>query len=350
MSNIFLAHASFTLAFLAVTTVNTLSKEMTFEYVGNGGNCSGCEWIAAEGEITPDSYKHFIAATRGGVSPTVYLNSPGGSLVGGILLGEAIRNAGSWTHVARTVSSGMFHDSVPGECLSACAFAFLGGVNRSIGESSIFGVHQFYDADALANPGAKVFTAIDVSSNQLISGLVLEYVVRMGADASVVALASKTPPTEMRLLTEAEMKAFRVIWDPGDFIPWKIEPYGAGVIAFSKSLDESQTITVFCDRKKNKKLMLSKPFSGHSFQGVLEMSEKFDVMGLSLSTESILIKVSGKMEQVTFSLPATFDPAPENGYLYITNTQNAPHVAFYSVVATSDGFFPAYGVAMRNCL
>jgi len=50
---------------------------------------------------------------------------------------------------------------------------------------------QFYDASTLVHPTEKVFTAIDVSNDQLITGLILEYTVRMGVDARVIALATR---------------------------------------------------------------------------------------------------------------------------------------------------------------
>jgi hypothetical protein len=61
----------------------------------NGGNCLGCEWIRASGEITETTadaletlLKEFHHALP---NHTVLLDSPGGSLIGAIKLGEAIR-------------------------------------------------------------------------------------------------------------------------------------------------------------------------------------------------------------------------------------------------------------------
>src|SRR5260370_28074085 len=61
--------------------------------------------------------------------------SHGGSLVTGLRIGEAIRRKG-------------FSTIVPDgrRCASACAFAWLGGIERSIGTDARLGFHAAYDA------------------------------------------------------------------------------------------------------------------------------------------------------------------------------------------------------------
>jgi hypothetical protein len=63
-----------------------------------------------------------------GVRSVVRLNSPGGTIVGGIQLGEVIRKLGLATEVPASAG-----------CYSACTFAFLGGVDRQI--EGKFGIH-----------------------------------------------------------------------------------------------------------------------------------------------------------------------------------------------------------------
>ena len=53
---------SFALLFLSVS--QSIAEEMTFTLSGNGGNCVGCEWVAAEGEITPktpDKFRQYLS-------------------------------------------------------------------------------------------------------------------------------------------------------------------------------------------------------------------------------------------------------------------------------------------------
>jgi hypothetical protein len=59
---------------------------------------------------------------------TVRLNSPGGSIMGGLQLGDAIRKLGLATEVPASAG-----------CYSACTFAFLGGVERQV--QGKFGIH-----------------------------------------------------------------------------------------------------------------------------------------------------------------------------------------------------------------
>ena len=38
-----------------------LNQPMTFAAVGNGGDCNGCEWVAAQGNIISDTPKQFFS-------------------------------------------------------------------------------------------------------------------------------------------------------------------------------------------------------------------------------------------------------------------------------------------------
>jgi len=76
---------------------------MTFKNVFTGGNHC-CWWTAAEGEITdetPRDFDRYLNSEKYPGSP-IRLNSPGGSLVGALELGAAIRRHGLDTEVGRT--------------------------------------------------------------------------------------------------------------------------------------------------------------------------------------------------------------------------------------------------------
>jgi hypothetical protein len=79
------------------------------------------------GGITESTPAKFLEFSRGNLTANVYLHSPGGSLIGGVRLGELFRKLGMGTAIGRTVkqSSGDFSEIKPGKCLSACAFAFM---------------------------------------------------------------------------------------------------------------------------------------------------------------------------------------------------------------------------------
>lgn len=259
-------------AFVLLLDARIASCEpMRFELHGTGGNCNGCEWLAADGEITIDAADHLLAYLQKEKlldwKGSVLLNSPGGNLIGGIKLGEAIRKQGMTTRIGRSVhdNEGLdwAHKTTNGMCVSACAFAFLGGVSRSVSESvnegGKIGIHQFYNEAAIINPSAKVFNAIDFSAQQLLSALLIDYVMRMGVDPHLVVKASSIPPTEVYYLSQEEAEELKVSWAPDKFEPWAIEPYGNGVVAFTKTRDRRTTVTLFCRRDKTPRVLVTFP-------------------------------------------------------------------------------------------
>lgn len=221
--------------------------KMTFHLRGNGGNLVGSEWIAAEGEIvreTATDLENFIKSLGHSENPggwSVRLDSPGGDLAGGILLGELIRKLRLGTEVGATKADGHGHwERAPGHCASACAFAFLGGLSRYTSGGEL-GVHQFYNEIAVRDPSAKVFDSLDMSQHQFVSAMLIDYVFRMGVDPRLVSIAASTRPMEMQFLDEQTLDDLNVNWYPKDFEPWAIEPSGAGVIAITRSKDRTRS-------------------------------------------------------------------------------------------------------------
>jgi len=188
----------------ALWTVAVSAKEMDFR-IAEDGSTVPQSWIVADGEITRDTPDHFRKfVQKEGIDSAkieVYLNSPGGNLIGGLKLGETIREFGFNTRVARSVPNiGQFEMDAPGECYSACAFTFLGGKSRIAPDRSV-GVHQHYTDEALSDPDAKRYTASDLSFEQIIAGVLADYVVRMGVDARFLTLASLTRPKDIYRFT-----------------------------------------------------------------------------------------------------------------------------------------------------
>ena len=140
--------------------------------------------IFASGEIelnTAQQLRNYVV-TRNISWAKVTFDSPGGSLIGGLLLGEAIRDLGFDTEVA----SGEPND--PAVCASACAYAFAGGVNRFYAGSARLGLHQFYGPDDnLANAG----------DTQEISAAIIAYLGRMGVESSAFVRASGARSNQM---------------------------------------------------------------------------------------------------------------------------------------------------------
>ena len=96
-------------------------------------------------------------------------------------------------------------------------------------------MHQFYQDIALKDPTAKVFDALDLSRQQMLSAMLVDYVFRMGVDPRFVSIASTVPPTQMHWLSADQAKELKVAYRPEAFEAWKIEPWGNGLVAVSQT-------------------------------------------------------------------------------------------------------------------
>lgn len=211
----------------------------------------GCHGMALEtcylhvsGPITKQVADKVAAMLEEGVDGfKVLLNSDGGDLSAGLTLGRAIRSAGMETRI------GVFNPlgfREPGKCLSACAYAFLGGTQRFVREKDRIGFHQFAvtGVSGLEGTGGLVV-------GQKISAAVIAYIVEMGVDARLFASASETAFSQMYFPSEAE----RIEYDietPLGFGHFFMEPYGNGVVAVSRRLgpthpyDRVDNLTAYC--------------------------------------------------------------------------------------------------------
>ena len=126
----------------------------------------------------------------------VWLNSPGGNLFAGMQLGRIIRERGARTHIidSRTL--------LPGECYSACAVAFLGGVYRFDQNGGRYGVHR-------ASLVVERETG-DVDLAYHLTAAIESYVREMGVDRRLLDLWMKARPDEMYVLSRQETRDLRV--------------------------------------------------------------------------------------------------------------------------------------------
>jgi len=212
------------------------------------------QWIFADGDIvlgTADQFTEFVKAhpqLRTGA--TVILNSPGGSPIEGIRLGDAIRAAGYRTDVGSAGSQPM--QRLPGQCMSACIFPYLGGEYRYLADGSSIGIHQFrFERDL----GAAVAT--DVS--QRISGEIVSYIKRSRADPSLFALMTQTSPEEMRIISAQELTKLKVV--TGDIYSesWTFEVHDGGSYLKADQITwrGENKIIFICDRGRPFMMTLS---------------------------------------------------------------------------------------------
>lgn len=234
------------LACALLSATRVIAQEMEFRGASNGGNCVSCGWVAGEGEITADTPKRLLDFVSENYTPkTIVLNSPGGSVIGGIGLGRLIREIGANTSVGDTKpmeGQGLerWETIGPGRCASSCVFAFMGGEERDAYDGEL-GVHQIYSIN-------RDMTEADV---QYAIGAIVLHAVDMGVDAGFLAKVLTTSSEEMRWLTEEEALASNLATQEFfDYrLDWKIEPYGGGFIiaATDKRLGlRDVAVTLFC--------------------------------------------------------------------------------------------------------
>lgn len=153
------------------------------------------EWADA------DRLDKFLTRQLRKTNTAVYLNSPGGSLSGGIRLGEYFKH-----NRIKTVVEGRE------TCASACALAFLGGTdihgNRwmSSTTTSQLGFHAFRNAD-----GSRYE---DSDNTQQIVGVVLKYGQLVGAPMGIFVRNFQTPSGKMYWFSTREALSLGIkVWD-----------------------------------------------------------------------------------------------------------------------------------------
>ena len=179
------------------------------------------QWIFATGEIvqgTTDRFLGFVKAnpqlTDGA---TVILNSPGGSPVEGIKLGDAIRQLRYRTDVG--AEDPMPMTVAPGQCFSACIYPYLGGEYRYLKEGSVIGIYRFRFGKDF---GGRVTSEI----SQQLSGEIVSFIARSRADPNLFAVMSQTSPDDVQVLSSEDLKKFKIV--TGDIYSeeWGFEVHG----------------------------------------------------------------------------------------------------------------------------
>jgi len=235
------------------------SMEFAQHYDGALRMDGNSTWISAEGEITaetPAAFERFLNDALIFKRQAIVINSPGGSVLAGIKLGVIIRQHQFLTTVGRSAKSGKsvmeghvsISSVVPGECASSCVFAFAGGVERFFAKGSRLGVHQIsMDFKDLYKTNVVSVEELDRSFalSQTAIGLAISHFLGMGIDPSIVPMMVTKDPVEIKWLSSSELSSTKLICDPTVFDDWAVEPYKAGLVAFTKSADGTRQLTLF---------------------------------------------------------------------------------------------------------
>jgi hypothetical protein len=197
-------------------------------------------WISAEGIITKDTpkqFERFLASYDAKLSNLIEFHSPGGNLSAGLALGRMIRKAGYKTRIGRTLSlRGVMnvYRYKQAFCMSACAYAFLGGSERSFGEGELYGLHRF---------GLKA-GEIDGDAAQIVTREIARYLEQMNTDQRVLGMASSTDKNDMLPIPVHVAKELRIIFDPDQAYPFVVEDFKGKVVANSRFFFRNQFFNV----------------------------------------------------------------------------------------------------------
>lgn len=244
-----------------------LCEPMSFRSSSSGGNCNGCEWVAAQGEITvdtPQRFKEYLVEHQ--YTENIILDSDGGDLEAAIELGVLFRELSATTLIGETVKETEegfehFDKTLPGVCAHACAYAFMGGRNRIVEPDSRLGLYQFYS----------LFDGeIDTAVIEEVAGTSLIHMLQMEVDPRAISVAPLTRIAPIHWFSREELSLFNLDTSIERTDPWKLEPYLDGLVLTTikhVSRRRSVAITLFC-RQKDKawRLLLSEKDQGYEDQ------------------------------------------------------------------------------------
>jgi len=180
---------------------------------------------------------------------TVVLQSLGGDLNGGLRLGQVIRARGFNTFVSPKTPLDAGKNQ--GKCFSACAYAFLGGVQRQVDPTAQYGVHQFWGVEK----------EISSMQTQKLVAVLGRYIDGMGASRLLLDQAMLTEPGKVRVLTPSQIAAWKVsnFNSSTGLARWRIEALEGGKrLAFATQGQQSSgaLLTLAFARVNNQSLAL----------------------------------------------------------------------------------------------
>jgi hypothetical protein len=191
--------------------------------------------------------------------------------------------------------------------------AFLGGKWR-VAEDRSIGVHQSYYKEALTEPNAPMFTARDISAQQLIEGLAIDYVVRMGVDPRFITYAAATAPANLYAFTSDEMRLLGITWNDLEYMDWSLEARGNGLIAVSKTRNGERMATLFCTKDKALGLSIDfpNPFKDTSVDWFLKLWQTASLFRADIPVKSISARISRGRLILELQIPPTLRTSDNN--------------------------------------
>lgn len=210
------------LAFSVLACATGTSSAMTFSTVPISTECtgSGCpRAVIAHGEINAEAPNEFSAFLRTemqmpGLHAVVFLNSPGGNVESALRLGTLFHAAGAAVVVGQPTLAGRVRTGqlgvAPGHCASACVYALMGAKRRVVPSGARLGVHRMSARMTAREPagGGTVSSRVFAGSPEI--NALRTYVSRVGGSQELISLAESIPPEQIRVLSPAEIRRYRL--------------------------------------------------------------------------------------------------------------------------------------------
>jgi hypothetical protein len=176
----------------------------------------GSTAVVAQGRIERNETGRLLsflqAASGGGAPRTLILSSPGGDMVSALHLGETVRRLGLRTSVGSlAVDPSGQQVLTKGVCGSACVFALMGGVSRSMRPGSLIGVHS--PQISVVSQG-RSYVVDPATTRHLIRAtepVLRSYARQMGVSPSLISVAHGVPHHGARMLTPSEINRYGLV-------------------------------------------------------------------------------------------------------------------------------------------
>lgn len=180
------------------TDPETLRQAIRFELQPGGV-------MLAKGAIDPGSATRFAAEieARGEYVKVVQLDSPGGSVSDALAMSKLIRER----QLNTVVEKGAL-------CASSCPLLLAGGVERTVAEGAVVGVHQIFNGTR-----EKLSPEMAMSEAQRTTATITRHLDAMGIKPGLWQRAMDTPPDRLAYLSVKEMREFGLTTGAGKGAP-----------------------------------------------------------------------------------------------------------------------------------
>jgi hypothetical protein len=214
--------------------------------VCDGPKCQST--LAYNSPITPANLQAFIDQTANVPPGTlVLLNSQGGDLSTGIRLGQIIRQKSLNTQVGQVQEQQTSNIKIPGSCLSSCALAFLGGVQRQLDTKDELG---FYALQSTKKPSSKM------DEQELIKALanIDRYLIQMNISSKLLEQMMRTETGGLLLINPTTARALNIENASREELnPWRVQELDNGaVIAITSEKQNGGKFNITLGLSKNK--------------------------------------------------------------------------------------------------